>query len=255
MEFSFFLPTRIVFGCKAIQRVGTLAKEEGAAFAQKNDVDFLVAVGGGSSMDTGKAIAGMLGHHTTDFSVIQYPNEYTQESYPLICIPTTAGTGSEVSTCGVVTDEKTKTKVFCFDPRCHARIAVCDPEVLMGVPEKIAAATALDALTHAIEGFVAKCTNPVTECYGIRAVKLISENIRDYVYNRNAKNCEAVMLGSLFAGISFGYSEFYEFPEPAKRKEFSGSFSRLTHYLLNALLKSIYQAFHLLPYSNILLVH
>ena len=77
----------------------------------------------------------------------------------------------------------------------------------MGVPEKIAAATALDALTHAIEGFVAKCTNPVTECYGIRAVKLISENIRDYVYNRNAKNCEAVMLGSLFAGISFGYSD------------------------------------------------
>ena len=207
MEFSFFLPTRIVFGCKAIQRVGTLAKEEGATFAQKNDVDFLVAVGGGSSMDTGKAIAGMLGHHTTDFSVIQYPNEYTQESYPLICIPTTAGTGSEVSTCGVVTDEKTKTKVFCFDPICHARIAVCDPEVLMGVPEKIAAATALDALTHAIEGFVAKCTNPVTECYGIRAVKLISENIRDYVYNRNAKNCEAVMLGSLFAGISFGYSD------------------------------------------------
>ncbi|MGN1160267.1 MAG: iron-containing alcohol dehydrogenase [Lachnospiraceae bacterium] len=181
--------------------------EAGAGFAADNQVDFLVAVGGGSSMDTGKAIAGMLGHHTTHFSVIQYPNAYTEEAYPLICIPTTAGTGSEVSTCGVVTDETTKTKVFCFDEKCHATIAICDPQVLMGLPDKIAAATALDALTHAIEGYVAKCTNAVTESFGIRAVKLIAENIRDYVYNRNLENCEAIMLGSLFAGIAFGYSD------------------------------------------------
>lgn len=257
MEFSFYLPTKIEFGCKAIWKTGDLAKEAGAQkvlliadkgiastqiysdvktsleqaelqvfefnqivanprikdceagaeFAMDKQIDFLVAVGGGSSMDTGKAIAGMLGHHTTDFSVIQYPKEYTNDSYPLICIPTTAGTGSEVSICGVVTDEETKTKVFCFDPKCHARIAICDPEVLMGLPNKIAAATALDALTHAIEGFVAKCTNPITESYGIRAIKLISENIRDYVFNRNIQNCEAIMLGSLFAGISFGYSD------------------------------------------------
>lgn len=257
LEFSFYLPTKIEFGCGAIKKTGSLAKQEGArrvlliadrgitetsiyrdvkesleqegltffefnqivanprikdceagaAFAMEKEIDLLVAVGGGSSMDTGKAIAGMLGHGTTDFSVIRYPKEYTQESYPLICIPTTAGTGSEVSICGVVTDEETKTKVFCFDPKCHARIAICDPEVLLGLPTKIAAATALDALTHAIEGFVARCTNPVTECYGIRAIKLISENIRDYVYNRNIENCQAIMLGSLFAGISFGYSD------------------------------------------------
>lgn len=257
MEFSFLMPTRIEFGCKAIQKTGELAKEEGAvrvllvadkgiagtaiyecvkksiedaglqlfefnkivanprikdceegaAFAMEKNVDFLIAVGGGSSMDTGKAIAGMLGHHTTDFSVIQYPKEYVEESYPLICIPTTAGTGSEVSICGVVTDEETKTKVFCFDPKCHARIAVCDPEVLKGLPDRIAASTALDALTHAIEGYVAKCTNPITESYGIRAIELISRNIRDYVYSRTTESCEAVMLGSLFAGVAFGYSD------------------------------------------------
>lgn len=181
--------------------------EEGARLAQDRKIDFVVAVGGGSSMDTAKAIAGMLGHHTTDFSVIQYPAAYTEESLPLICIPTTAGTGSEVSTCGVVTDEKTKTKVFCYDPKCHATVAICDPSVLYGLPESIAAATAVDALTHAIEGFVAKCTNHVTECFGIRAVELLSENIREYVYNRTPESCEAVMLGSLFAGIAFGYSD------------------------------------------------
>lgn len=181
--------------------------EEGAQLAQEQKVDFIVAVGGGSSMDTAKAIAGMLGHHTTDFSVIQYPAAYTEESLPLICIPTTAGTGSEVSTCGVVTDENTKTKVFCYDPKCHATVAICDPSVLYGLPESIAAATAIDALTHAIEGFVARCTNHVTECFGIRAVELLSANIREYVYNRTPESCEAVMLGSLFAGIAFGYSD------------------------------------------------
>lgn len=181
--------------------------EEGARIAMQENVDFLVAVGGGSSMDTAKAVAGMLGHNTTDFREIQYPKAYTKESYPFICIPTTAGTGSEVSICGVVTDEETKTKVFCFDAKCHALMAICDPEVLYGLPTSIAAATAVDALTHAIEGYVAKCTNSVTECFGIRAVELISQNIREYVYNRTPESCEAIMLGSLFAGIAFGYSD------------------------------------------------
>lgn len=71
----------------------------------------------------------------------------------------------------------------------------------------MAAATAVDALTHAIEGFVAKCTNAVTESFGIRAVKLISENIREFVYERTPQSCEAIMLGSMFAGIAFGYSD------------------------------------------------
>lgn len=257
MEFSFSLPTKIEFGCGALERTGILAKaagakkvmlvadqevirtgllgrvrkrleeehipvvefsqivanprikdcEKGAQLAIEEDVDFLVAVGGGSSMDTAKAIAGMLGHHTTDFKVIQYPQAYTEDSFPLICIPTTAGTGSEMSICGVVTDEETRTKVFCFDPKCHATIAICDPEVLYGLPGQVAAATAVDALTHAIEGFVAKCTNAVTESFGIRAVKLISENIREFVYERTPQSCEAIMLGSMFAGIAFGYSD------------------------------------------------
>lgn len=181
--------------------------EAGARIATDENVDVLVAVGGGSSIDTAKAIAGMLGHHTTDFDVIRFPKEYTNDPYPLIAIPTTAGTGSEVTTSGVITDEKIKNKVFCYDPRVAPTVALADPEVLLGLPTSIAASTALDALTHAIEGYVAKCTCTITEAMGLYAIKLISRSLRDYIFNRSIDNCSEIMIGSLLAGIAFGYSD------------------------------------------------
>lgn len=181
--------------------------EEGAKIATKEGVNVLVTVGGGSSVDTAKAIAGMLGHGTTDFSVIKYPNPYTCNPLPLIAIPTTAGTGSEVTTSGVITDEKNKNKVFCYDPKVAPTVALADPEVLMGLPTKIAASTALDALTHAIEGYVAKCTCPLTEAVGLYAIKLLSKSMRKYIYDRDIDTCADVMMGSLLAGLSFGYSD------------------------------------------------
>lgn len=181
--------------------------EEGAKIATEEGVNVIVAVGGGSSIDTAKAIAGMLGHGTTDFSVIRYPKEYTNDPYPLIAIPTTAGTGSEVTTSGVITDEKIKNKVFCYDPKVAPTVALADPEVLMGLPTAIAASTALDALTHAIEGYVAKCTCTITEAVGLYAIKLLTRSMRGYIFDRNIDNCSDIMIGSLLAGLSFGYSD------------------------------------------------
>lgn len=181
--------------------------ENGAKIGMSEGVGVIVAVGGGSSIDTAKAIAGMIGHNTTDFEKIKYPKEYEKDPLPLIAIPTTAGTGSEVTTCGVITDEKTRTKVFCYDVKTAPNVALADPEVLMELPNHIAAATGIDALTHAIEGYVAQCTNPITEAMGIYAVKLLAENLRKYIYQRDIETCEAMMMGSLMAGLSFGYSD------------------------------------------------
>ncbi len=181
--------------------------EHGAQIALDNHVNLIIAVGGGSSMDTGKAIAAMAGHNTTNFCDVAYPNTYTCKPLPLICVPTTAGTGSEVTTCGVITDSVTHKKGYCYDADCAPEVALVDPEMLMSLPNSLAAATGMDALTHAIEGYVAKCTNHITAAYGLYAVKIINENIRNYVFNRDIDNATAMMIGSLMAGIAFGYSD------------------------------------------------
>lgn len=181
--------------------------ETGAKLGKREKVDCVVAVGGGSSIDAAKAISGMLGHGTTDFNVIRNPNAYTKNALPTVAVPTTAGTGSEVTPFGVVTDEEKRTKDFCYDMLCAPDTALCDPETLLELPTPIAAATGLDALTHAIEGYVAKVTSPITEAFGIYAVECLAKNLRDFIYNRNINNCEGMMLGSMMAGLSFGYSD------------------------------------------------
>lgn len=181
--------------------------EEGARLGMKEGVNMVIAVGGGSSIDTSKAIAGMLGHGTTDFEVIKFPKVYTCDPYPLIAIPTTAGTGSEVTTCGVITDAVTHEKVYCYDSKCAPTVALCDPTTLMGLPTSIAAATGIDALTHAIEGYICSCTSPVTEAFGLYAITLLNTHFRAYIYNRDLESCGAIMAGSMLAGLSFGYSD------------------------------------------------
>lgn len=181
--------------------------EEGARLGLEEQVNLVVAVGGGSSIDTSKAIAGMIGHKTADFGVIQFPNAYTCDPCPLIAVPTTAGTGSEVTTCGVITNGQTHEKVYCYDIKCAPTVALCDPAVLMGLPASIAAATGIDALTHAIEGYVCTCTNPVTEAFGLYAVKKISRHFRKYIFDRDIESCSEIMVGSMLAGLSFGYSD------------------------------------------------
>lgn len=256
-EFTFSLPTQVVYGNGVLSQAGEIAKglgakkvllvadkgvratgltdkvtqslkseglnvvdfdqivanprvtdcEAGAAFGKSEKVDLVVTVGGGSSIDSAKAIAGMLGNDTLSFADIQYPNAYEKPALPLIAIPTTAGTGSEITPFAVITDEKTHTKIFCADEKVTPTVAIADPEVLMGLPASIAAATGVDALTHAIEGYVAQCTNPITEAMGLYAIKLIHSNLRKYIYQRDINICGAMMTGSLIAGISFGFSD------------------------------------------------
>jgi len=126
----------------------------------------------------------------------------------LIAIPTTAGTGSEVTFSSVITDTKENFKFTIKSPAIAAKTALVDPELTLPVPPAVTASTGVDALTHAIEGYTATVTEPIAEALGLYAVELISKNIREAVANgRSLEARSGMMLGSLLAGLSFSHSD------------------------------------------------
>ncbi|MDD2481851.1 MAG: iron-containing alcohol dehydrogenase, partial [Lutispora sp.] len=127
---------------------------------------------------------------------------------PLITIPTTAGTGSEVTFSSVITDTKERFKFTIKSTAIAAKTAIIDPELTLTVPPVVTAATGIDALTHAIEGYTANCTEPIAEAFGLYAVEYIAQSIVEAV--RNGGNLEArdkMMMGSLLAGLSFSHAD------------------------------------------------
>ncbi|SFQ16038.1 alcohol dehydrogenase [Oscillibacter sp. PC13] len=179
---------------------------EGAEIAKAEKVNFLVAVGGGSPMDTAKAIGTLLTHGKT---VQDWCGDHLleREITPLIAIPTTAGTGSEVTPFAVVTDTEAHKKLNIFDDRAAAKVALIDPGVLMNLPSHVMASTGVDALTHAVESYTCTVATPHTDAYALYAIELISKNIRDAVHTPTLENCTGMMLGSTIAGIAFGCAD------------------------------------------------
>ena len=180
--------------------------EEGYRLASEEAVDTLVAVGGGSSMDTAKVIGTLLanGKKVQDwcgFRLLEH------EITPLIAIPTTAGTGSEVTPFAVVTDSKTHVKLNIFDPKAAAKVAIIDPSVLLNLPSHIMAATGIDAMTHAVEAYTCKVATPHTDAYALYAIGMIARNLRRAVASPDMESCTGMMIGSTIAGIAFGYSD------------------------------------------------
>jgi alcohol dehydrogenase len=180
--------------------------EDGYRFAQEENVDAIVAVGGGSSMDTAKAIGTLLTHggkvqDWCGFQLLKRPIT------PLIAIPTTAGTGSEVTPFAVITDTTIHTKLNIFDPKAAAKVALVDPEVLMSLPSKLVASTGMDALTHAVEAYTCTIASPITDACALYAMELIEKNLRKAVKEPDLEACRNMMLGSNIAGIAFGYSD------------------------------------------------
>ncbi|WP_042349583.1 iron-containing alcohol dehydrogenase [Bacillus massiliigorillae] len=177
--------------------------EEGANLAKENNVDALVAVGGGSSIDAAKAINILI---TNPGPINQYDGINTVKiaTKPLIAIPTTAGTGSEVTSVTVITDTVRKKKMVIGGNNCGATVALVDPELTVGLPPAITAATGMDALTHAIESYVSKFASIPTEINSLKAIELISSNLEEAV--KNGSNIEArtnMLLGSMLAAFAF----------------------------------------------------
>lgn len=179
---------------------------EGYELAKKEGIDLLIAVGGGSSMDTAKAIGTLLTHGKTiqDWCGFQL---LEREITPLIAIPTTAGTGSEVTPFAVVTDTNTHVKLNIFDPKAAAKVALIDPSVLMKLPSHIMASTGIDAMTHAVEAYTCNLANPHTDAYALYAIELIMKNLYQAVHIPTIESCTGMMLGSTIAGIAFGYAD------------------------------------------------
>lgn len=177
--------------------------EEGADLAIKESVDAIVAIGGGSPIDAAKAINVLT---TNPGPIHQYEglNLVKNPTKPLIAIPTTAGTGSEVTAVTVITDTKGAKKMVIGGRHCGADVALVDPDLTVGLPPAVTAATGMDALTHAIESYVSKLASVPSEINSLKAVELIYNNLEEAY--KNGSNIEArtnMLLGSMMAAYAF----------------------------------------------------
>lgn len=173
---------------------------------KSSNADFIVAFGGGSPLDVAKAVAviASYGGNITDY---EGGGKVPGPVVPMIAIPTTAGTGSEVTAFSVITDHSRNYKLTVVSNYLLPAYAILDPELITTVPKSTAAACGIDAMVHALEAFISKAASPFSDLFAKEALRLIGTNIRDYVLDRsNLAACEAMLTGSLFAGIAFSHA-------------------------------------------------
>ena len=165
--------------------------------------DSIVAIGGGSSMDTAKAIGIIITNpEFADVRSLEGVAPTKNHAVPTIAVPTTAGTAAEVTINYVITDVEKERKFVCVDEHDIPEVAVIDPEMMSSMPKGLTAATGMDALTHAIEGYTTKAAWEMTDMFHLEAIKLISENLRDAVDNKQSGR-EGMALGQYIAGMGF----------------------------------------------------
>jgi alcohol dehydrogenase class IV len=207
--------------------------EAGAKFLKAGDYDGLLALGGGSPIDTAKAISVLAanGGKMRDYKV---PNEIPKAGLPLVAIPTTAGTGSEVTRFTVITDTERDEKMLIMGLACCPAAAIVDYELTLSKPWRLTADTGIDSLTHAIEAYVSKRASPFTDGVARSAMALIARNLRTACREPdNRKAREAMMLGSMQAGMAFSNSSVclvHGMSRPI------GAFFHVPHGLSNAML-------------------
>ena len=171
-------------------------------FAQQHKVEVIVGLGGGSSMDCAKGANFLLtnGGRMQDYRGV---GKATNEMLPMIAVPTTSGTGSEAQSFAVIADAETHMKMPCGDPKAACRVAILDPELTVTMPASVAAATGIDAMTHAIESFVTKKRNPMSQMFARQAWQLLARSLP--VVMKDPDNVEArgnMQLGAHFAGAA-----------------------------------------------------
>ena len=175
--------------------------DEGAALAIKNKCDIVIGIGGGSAMDVAKAIAVLA---TNKGSAVDYLglNKIPAPGLPKIMIPTTAGTGSEVTFTAVFVRKNLKKKEGMNSPYLYPELALLDPELTLSLPPRPTAETGIDALCHAIESYTSVNASPMSEMFSLEAIALIAENLRTCVHDgKNLQARENMLLASLYAGL------------------------------------------------------
>ena len=165
--------------------------------------DYLIAIGGGSAMDTAKAIGIIINNpEFADVRSLEGVADTKKPAVPIIAVPTTAGTAAEVTINYVITDVEKKRKFVCVDTHDIPVVAVIDPEMMSSMPKGLTAATGMDALTHAIEGYTTKAAWEMTDMFHLKAIEIISKSLRGAVAN-TPEGREGMALGQYIAGMGF----------------------------------------------------
>jgi len=177
--------------------------QAGVKQVRNGNYDCVIALGGGSPIDSAKAIA-ILGKYGGEMRDYKFPRIVDEPGLPLIAIPTTAGTGSEVTRVTIISDEITDEKMMCLGIGFMPTVALVDYELSISVPARTTADTGIDAMTHAIEAYVSKKASAYTDTQAIAAMKLIGPNLRKVYHNGGDRDArEQMMLGSTLAGAAF----------------------------------------------------
>lgn len=166
----------------------------------------VIGVGGGSSIDTAKGVAAMA---TNPGNILDYEgyDKLTQPPLPIFAIPTTSGTGSECTASTVFTNKRTLFKTVIVSPRLFPRLAILDPALTLKLPAAITAATGMDALTHAIESYVSRQANPISQAMALQAIRMIAGSLeKTYFVGTDMDAREQMLLGSFLAGVAFSQS-------------------------------------------------
>ena len=178
--------------------------QHGVQAFKDSEADYLIAIGGGSSMDTSKAIGIIIANpEFEDVRSLEGTAPTRKPCVPIIAVPTTAGTAAEVTINYVITDEEAEVKMVCVDPNDIPILAIIDSELMASMPKGLAAATGMDALTHAIEGYITKAHNEMSDMFHMRAIELIFENLPAAVNERNQEAIDKMGLAQYIAGMGF----------------------------------------------------
>ncbi|MGG5791130.1 iron-containing alcohol dehydrogenase [Bacillus nitratireducens] len=177
---------------------------EALSICKEGKCDFIIGIGGGSCIDVAKAIAVLYTNGAEIEDYVQKDVEIEKDPLPLIAIPTTSGTGSEVTSVVVITNKKTDVKMMIKHPNFTPQVAIIDPILTRSLPPYITAATGVDALCHAIEAYFSKFSQPLTDVLALSAIESIMKYLRiAYEDGDNMEAREAMMIASLQAGIAF----------------------------------------------------
>ncbi len=214
--------------------------EEGLSLLRTEKCDVMVAVGGGSCIDTAKAIS-VMSTNPGGFGDYRGFDKFPSPGLPLIAVPTTAGTGSEATAFSVITDTDRNIKMSIGSPFLMPRIALVDPLLTMGMPKKLTAATGLDALTHAIEAYVSVKAQPMTDLMAISAMELLAEFLpRAWSNPEDLEARTMALLGALQAGIAFSNASVGLVHGMARPL---GAYFHVPHGLSNAALLAVVMEF------------
>ncbi|MDD3452908.1 MAG: lactaldehyde reductase [Bacilli bacterium] len=178
--------------------------KEGVLFCKEINADYILAIGGGSSIDVAKAIGIIITNpEFSDVVSLEGLSNTKNKSLPIIALPTTAGTAAEVTINYVITDEQSVKKMVCVDPNDIPVLSIIDTELMSYMPSKLIAATGMDALTHAIEGYITKAAWSMTDMFHIEAIKIIFENLKDAVIEKKQSAIDKMGVAQYIAGMGF----------------------------------------------------